>query len=467
MIVLVPHSPCSVSFGISHTFSDWSDRKRGMLKMPINKCKLIALIVGVSFSSSAALAQTDLPPFYQGVMSMKPEGKLGQVIKKEKISAGIKGAQAWRIAYISSDINNKKTISTAVVVAPAGKALKADRPVIIWSHGTTGTAASCGPSQVINPAKPTNLYFRVGGDSWTDYGLPALEQFIDAGYVVIGTDYQGLGSPGKHQYLVARTQGRDAINAGRAVGTMKETGAGKKAVAIGWSQGGGSTIAAAGQPDYIAQKGTVNDGLEFLGFVALAPQDMAAVAPKPTDDASAKNLMDSLTKTFSNNVFEFAHYGMMLWGIQAAYPEKLKNTDFFTEEGAKALNEIYTKKCIHASSDTISYTFGANYKTLFRPDVQNVRAWADAIQAVNVPNDVKPIAPVMIYFGNNDTTLPPIQHELYRKNMCGIAGANVGRMQLPGNQDHFSTPGVSEQFYLPWIKDRFAGKPVPDGCKGG
>ena len=88
------------------------------------------------------------------------------------------------------------------------------------------------------------------------------------------------------------------------------------------------------------------------------------------------------------------------------------------------------------------------------------------MQAVSAPNDVKPVAPVMIYFGDHDTTLPPSQGEMYRKKMCAIAGANVGRMQLPGDQNHFSTPGVSEQFYLPWIADRFAGKPAPDGCAG-
>ena len=405
-----------------------------------------------------------VPPFYAGVMKMKPEGKLGQVLKQQRISTSIPGAEAWRIAYVSSDLNDRKTISTAVVVAPKGKAPKDGRPVIIWSHGTTGAAVNCGPSQVLDPAKPLNLYFRVGGDSWTDYGLPSIEQFIKAGYVVVGTDYQGLGSPGKHQYLVARTQGRDAINAGRAVGTMKETGAGKKALGIGWSQGGGSTIAAAGQPDYVAQKGTARDGLEFVGFVAMAPDDMAAVVPKPTDAASAKKAIDELTQTFSGNVFEFAHFAMMLWGIQATYPDKLKYTDVYTEDGAKVLDEIYRTKCIHASSDTINYTLGTSYKTLMRPDRQNELAWAQSFQSVSVPNDVKPVAPVMIYFGNNDTTLPPVQHELYRKFMCNIPGANVGRMQLPGSQDHFSTPGVSEQFYLPWIADRFAGKPAPDGC---
>ena len=38
-------------------------------------------------------------------------------------------------------------------------------------------------------AQPLNEYFLVGGNSWTDYGLPAVDEFVRAGYVVIGTDF--------------------------------------------------------------------------------------------------------------------------------------------------------------------------------------------------------------------------------------------------------------------------------------
>ena len=51
----------------------------------------------------------------------------------------------------------------------------------------------------------------MGGDSWTDYGLPAVGEFINAGYVVVGTDYQGLGGGGKHQYVVSVTQANDRL----------------------------------------------------------------------------------------------------------------------------------------------------------------------------------------------------------------------------------------------------------------
>jgi hypothetical protein len=54
--------------------------------------------------------------------------------------------------------------------------------------------------------------------------------------------------------------------------------------------------------------------------------------------------------------------------------------------------------------------------------------------------------------------------QLYREQMCR-QGANVTRIQLPGEQNHYTTPGMSLSQYVPWIQDRFAGRPAPDGCK--
>ena len=147
---------------------------------------LTAVLAVVTLAPAMAFAgpsdfSVAVPPFYQDVMKMKPVGKLGQIIKKEKVDTPIAGAQAWRIAYISSDLNDQPTISTGLVVAPVGEAPAGGRPIISWSHGTTGNAQNCGPSQVENPARPLNQYFLVNGNSWTDYGLPSLEEFIKEG----------------------------------------------------------------------------------------------------------------------------------------------------------------------------------------------------------------------------------------------------------------------------------------------
>ena len=76
---------------------------------------------------------------------------------------------------------------------------------------------------------------------------------------------------------------------------------------------------------------------------------------------------------------------------------------------------------------------------------------------------LNPIAPVVIYWGNNDTVVPPVMHKLYFEAACK-QGAVMSRNELPGNQTHFTTPAASEPFYVQWIDDRFAGKRVSNGC---
>lgn len=407
-------------------------------------------------------AEPAIPPFYKALEKVSLDGKLGEVIKQKKISTPVKGAQAWRIAYISSDVNERQTISTALVVAPVAKAPDGGRPIMAWAHGTTGTAQSCGPSQVLNPAVSLNLYFLSNGNSWTDYGLPDLETFIDAGYVVVGTDYQGLGGGGRHQYVVSATQGRDVINSVRAVSSMPEIGAAKKAVVYGWSQGGGTTIAAASLPEYITKKGTAADGIEFIGFVAMAPPDVAVVArDKPLDQSGADKMLGDLVNGFSDNVFNFTHFAMNMWGTQAAFPE-LKLTDIFTAQGAKLIDEILLNKCIHVASDTLNFGYANNYKTLLRDKPINTLEWAKAFIKGSV-TPVKPVAPVVIYWGTKDTVVPPVMGELYQKQMCALGG-NVDRVQLPGEQNHFTTPGAASTLYMPWIKDRVDGKPLANNC---
>ena len=428
----------------------------------ITRLSVLALGTAFGILSTAVLADPPVQPFYASVMKMAPEGKLGQVIKQEKIETSVKGAQAWKIAYISSDISGRKTISTGLVVAPVGQAPAGGRPVMTWAHGTTGSAQNCGPSQVLDPAAPLNEYFLVGGNSWTDYGIPAVEEFIKEGYVLVATDYQGLGGGGRHQYSVAATNGMDTLNAARAAGSMKETGANKKTIVYGWSQGGGAVIALAGMPDYIKQAGTAFDGVDIVGFVALAPQDISILAPAgKLDQATADKYLQGSQKMFLDNVFNFTHATMYYWGTQAAF-SNLKLSDLFTDEGVKVANDIYSNKCMHAASDTFNFNYGANYASLLKSTPTNTLAWAQAMLKGGVPV-VKPIAPVQIYFGTKDTAVPPMMHKLYQDQVCKLGG-NVGRMQLPGEQSHFTTPGSSKPFYLAWVKDRVAGKPLENAC---
>ena len=409
-----------------------------------------------------AQAQPQTPAFYEAVSKIRPEGKLGRIVRQESIPTPVAGARAWRIAYISSDAAGRKTIVTGLVVAPVGPPPASGRPIMAWAHGTTGTAENCGPSQVLNPAQGLNEYFLMNGDSWTDYGLPSVEAFIEEGYVVVGTDYQGLGGGGRHQYAVAASQARDVIDSIRAARSMKASGAGKKAIVYGWSQGGGATLAAASLPDYIARQGTAADNIQLVGFVALAPFDTAVLAAGMTlDQSGSEKLIAELSAKFSDNVFNFTHFAMSMWGTQAAFPD-LPLNDIFTDDGTKVVDRVFANKCMHAAADTLNYAYASEYKALLNPTPKNTVAWARALIRGSV-TPAKPVAPVVIYWGTKDTVMPPVMGKLYQDQMCKLGG-NVERVQLSGEQTHFSTPGAAAALYLRWVRERLAGMPPANSC---
>ncbi len=410
----------------------------------------------------AAPLPVALPPFYQRAQGLTPRGKLGEVLQREAVATSIPNAQAWRIAYVSSDVQERPTIATALVIAPRGPMPQGGRPIISWAHGTTGTAANCGPSQMFDPAQGLNQYFMPSGNSWNDYGVPGVETMIQRGHVVVATDYQGQGGPGAHQYAVAATNGRDAINAIRAAGAMGLSGPDRRAIIYGWSQGGGATVAAASLTDYIARRGTAFDGIQMRGFVAMAPEVVtAAMPPGELTEASATAFVQGLISGFSSNIFDFAHMSMSIWGAAAAFPT-VQMTDIFTADGARVLDGLMRRKCMHVLSDTLNFAYGTSYRSLLSDQPTNLLNWARAFAAGSVA-PVRPVAPVVIYWGTHDTTVPPAMGGAYQRQMCGLGG-NVSRVQLPGAQSHFTTPGSAEPLYLSWMADRLAGTAAPNGC---
>ena len=224
----------------------------------------------------------------------------------------------------------------------------------------------------------------------------------------------------------------------------------------------GAALVAASLGDYLSRTGTAYDSVEMVGFVALAPQDVAVVMSHRGGDADRE--LAALVGAFNGSVFDFTHLAMNLWANAAAFPN-LAATDVFTDDGAKALDAIFRAKCMHSAADTISFNFGEDFKTLLKAKPSNGAAWLKAMTDGSVP-PTKPAAPVIIYFGNKDTTVAPVMGKLYREQMCKLGG-NVARVRLAGNQSHFTTPGASEPLFLPWVKDRFEGKPAADGCAAG
>lgn len=434
--------------------------------MQQSKKLIFSVLLGlITFSTHATpdFGPVDMGEFYNTLPTVPTEAKLGSLIKSEPIKTNVPGVQAWKIAYVSSDVNGHKTLVTGVLAAPLkNSASQKPRPVMAWAHGTTGTAQNCGPSQLLNPAQPLNQYFLMNGNSWSDFGLPAMEAFINAGYVIVATDYQGLGGGGKHQYAVAASQAHDVINSIRAATLIKEARAGNDAIIYGWSQGGGATLAAAGMSNYLATADSANNQIKILGFVAMAPYDIGVIMPDQikTEQEALTHLKDIGT-LFGANVFNFTHYAQNLWGMVAAFPE-LKLEDILTDEGAQVVDTLMARKCMHAASDSLNFNYAEQYKSFLRSDIKNAFAWIEANKKGSV-KPIAPLAPVIIYWGANDTTVPPVMGEMYFKQMCKMTG-QVTRVKLPGNQNHFTTPRSAEPLYISWVAERFAGKPIKQVC---
>ena len=94
--------------------------------------------------------------------------------------------------------------------------------------------------------------------------------------------------------------------------------------------------------------------------------------PGPLDDAASAKMMAGLTTSFTDNVFDFTHFSMNLWATAGTFPG-LELTELFTADGATALDEIFSKKCMHPASDTLNFNFGSSYKSLLNPSPTNQR----------------------------------------------------------------------------------------------
>ena len=150
------------------------------------------------------------------------------------------------------------------------------------ASGTRGVGDTCAPSR------------------WLDYERPFIEPMLLAGWAVVVTDYEGLGTPGMHTYVVGQSEGRAVIDMVRAATNLPATGleAGGKVAFSGYSQGGGgSDVGGRAAADYAPE-------LDLVGVAAGGvPADLTEVA-------------EGLDGKVGFGFLLFAAYGM-----DAAYPE--------------------------------------------------------------------------------------------------------------------------------------------------
>jgi pimeloyl-ACP methyl ester carboxylesterase len=210
------------------------------------------------------------------------------------------------VLYSSRTPQGAKTAVSGSVSVPKGKPPKHGWPVISWAHGTTGVADACAPSRnsVTSPAHASISYIQ-----------PQLNDWLRAGYAVVQTDYQGLGTPGKHPYLIGEAEGRSVLDIVTAARQL-DSKIGKRFLISGHSQGGQSALFAAGEASTWTPKlrlrGTVAfaPGSHILEQVPLLPQlttpsPLTALATMILDGASSQSSAIDVNKILSDEVLAF------------------------------------------------------------------------------------------------------------------------------------------------------------------
>ena len=149
-------------------------------------------------------------------------------------------ASATRIMYRTTNSKNQAVATTGTVLqSKAAWRKPGPRPLVVLSSGTQGMGDSCAPSRQM--AMGTN-----------SEGL-SLAGLINAGYNVVAPDYIGLGTDGAHTYMNRVDQAHAVLDAVRGAQQLGMEGVDAKTpvAAVGYSQGGGATAAAAeSAPEY-------------------------------------------------------------------------------------------------------------------------------------------------------------------------------------------------------------------------
>jgi pimeloyl-ACP methyl ester carboxylesterase len=126
--------------------------------------------------------------------------------------------------------------------------------VVSWAHGTLGSADVCAPSRDTVDA---------AAHIFNQAPHILLNGLVRQGWAVVMTDYEGLGTPGPHPYLLGQSQARGILDIVRAARALHPELSSTVAL-VGHSQGGQAVLFAAHHRDWTPE-------VRVCGVAAIAP----------------------------------------------------------------------------------------------------------------------------------------------------------------------------------------------------
>lgn len=321
-----------------------------------------------------------------------------------------------RFIYQSETLKGTKVPVSAFILWPYSPRSQPDGyPVVAWAHGTSGFDANAAPSNHKN--------------LWQHFLAPY--QLALQGYVVVGTDYAGLGvkktASGEaitHEYLSPPSQAKDVIYSVQAAQeAFPELS--KRFVAIGHSQGGGAVWS-------IAQIAAQKPIPGYLGGAAISPYT---------------NLLNDhigFSKILATN---------MIPALASNFPD-FNLSDILTPEGSQRLETIHKiDGCISSAVALLSEV--DTLKTNWRENSHLQKYMA------LTSNGGKAIAePLLIVHGKADPVLSEsVVDEAIKKTAAQNPSAAIMYYAL-ADVTHVAALPASQRLWVDFIADRFAGSEV-------
>lgn len=333
------------------------------------------------------------------------------------------GVTATRVLYRSTNAVGSPNVVSGTVLVPSLPYLGGGtRPLVSYAVGTQGLGDQCAPSA------------QMAAGTETEAGI--VQGMLLQGWAVVVTDYEGLGTPGQHTYVVGPSLGHAVLDAARAA--IRLPGAGltpeTRLTIWGYSEGGAaSSWAAELQPTYAPElqlRGVATGGV---------PADIVA---------TARNL----------NAGPFFGFGVAaLIGVDAAHPA-LHLSNYLNTAGQQLVAAHQDDCLVGLVAAFALRTYGAVTTT----DVLALPDWQAAFGESRL-GATAPRAPILQYHGLFDEVIPYALGKNLRAQWCN-GGATVEFHSYPA--DHVAGVLAGVPGAMAWLSARIAGAAPPDNCPG-
>jgi MYXO-CTERM domain-containing protein len=360
-----------------------------------------------------------------------PSGDAGGVIwfRESTFADSAGGAPAedvlaFQILYLSTTALGERNAVSGTLLVPRAPYPGGPRPIVGYGVGTQGMGDACAASKGL-----------VSGGTY-DSGFA--RSALDRGWAVAVSDYEGLGTPGEHTYVVNLSLGHAVIDSVRAAQRIPEAGLGEDSPVVFWGYSeGGAAVAAAAElaPSYAAE----------LHVVAVA------------SGAAPSDLIAS--GRYQDGQLGFGSVFIAGLGYQAAYPE-LQLTSNLNELG-RSEGEWAKNACI---LDIIARFSGRKMSDYTLADPLTNDAFVARLEE-NRLGRRNPRVPVYLYHGEVDQVIPLAVGEALRDAYCA-GGASVSWVTYPG-AEHVLGQTQGFEAAEAWLAERLDGVPATTVCPPG